>query len=217
MAAYTGLMSSTKTGPKRKRGRGADTEQMKRDLATAAFDSLREDGFRGSTARAIATRAGCNQAAIYYHFGGIEELWLHALSASSETRLNRYRERLGEMTDLSTLVATLDELHVDDLASGHLDVLAELMGGVTANPDIAEGIDAATGPWLTFVEEQIRAASKHHPWGKLVPAPDAADLIFSLVIGMQIRNRVDGRTDRAQRLFRLATLGAALADKAETT
>lgn len=208
------MSTAEKPAAKRKRGRGADTEQMKRDLTSAAFDSLREDGFRGSTARAIATRAGCNQAAIYYHFGGIEELWLHALRASSESRLARYRARLDEPADLAPLVAALDELYTEDLDSGHLDVLSELMGGVTANPDIADGIAEATEPWLQFVEEQVRVASDGLPWGKFVPAADAADLIFSLVLGMQIRSRVDGRTDRAQRLFRLAGLGAALADKA---
>lgn len=201
----------------RKRGRGADTEQMKRDLTAAAFDSLREDGFRGSTARAIATRAGCNQAAIYYHFGGIEELWLHALRESSHSRLARYQERFSEQHDLAPLVAALDELYTEDLASGHLDVLGELMGGVTANPEIADGIADATEPWLQFVEEQVRAASQHHPWGKFVPAADAADLIFSLVLGMQIRSRVDGRTDRAERLFRLAGLGAAMASRSASS
>jgi hypothetical protein len=44
-----------------------------------------------------------------------------------------------------------------------------------------------------------------------VPAEDLADLIFSLVIGVELRNRIDGRTERADRLFRLGSLVATLA------
>jgi len=206
--AYTRPMTSS---PSRKRGRGADTDQTKRELIAAAFESLRHDGFRGSTARAIATRASCNQAAIYYHFGGIEQLWLRALSDSSELRLNRYRDRLSEPLDLPDLVAALEELYDEDQSSGHLDVLTELMGGVTANPEVAEGVAEATTPWLNFVEAQVQQAAAHHPLGPFVPAADLADLVFSLVVGVQLRNRVDGRTDRAERVFRLASLGASLA------
>lgn len=220
MPFYTrpvGSASKPKTDePRRKRGRGADTAQMRADLTRAAFDSLREDGFRGSTARAIAARANCNQAAIYYHFGGIEALWIHALKTSGEERLERYRERLdGETMDLSSLVAAIEELYSNDRDTGHLDVLTELMGGVTAYPDIGAGVAEVTQPWLDFVEGQVRAAAQRHKWGKFVPAEDAADMIFSMIIGLQLRSRADGRTDRAERLFRLAGLAAGLA-QAET-
>ena len=72
---------------KRKRGRGADPEQTKDELLSAAIASLVEDGYRGTTARSIAARAQCNQAAIYYHFGGIEPLLIGALQRSSAERL----------------------------------------------------------------------------------------------------------------------------------
>ena len=89
---------------KRKRGRGADPTATKAALVTAAFDTLATDGYRGTTARSIADRAGVNQAAIYYHFSGIENLLITALSESSERRLERYKDTITDTSDLVVLV-----------------------------------------------------------------------------------------------------------------
>ncbi len=207
--------STPRTG--RKRGRGADPDQTRAELVQAAFDSLRHDGISSTTARSIAHRAGCNQAAIYYHFGGIDPLLLAALERSSDARLERYRDELGDTTDLTELITAIEGLYAEDRASGHMAVLTELAGGIASNPDLRDGIDLATRPWLEFVEERIRLASADLPFGHLIPAEDVADLIFSIVVGLELRSRVDGRTDRADRLFRLATVAASLAGGAGNT
>jgi len=199
--------------PGRKRGRGADPTETKQSLVTAAFDTLLEEGFANTTARSIATRAACNQAAIYYHFGGIEPLLLESLKASSQRRLDRYEQALMEHLDLPALVTKLAELYEEDRTIGHLGVLTELTGGIAASPSLREGIDEATQPWLTFVERQVEQAAKDVPFGAMIPAADLADLVFSLVIGLEMRNKIDGRTDRAERLFKLAGLAAALIPK----
>lgn len=62
-----------------KRGRGADPGQTRRKLLDAAIVTLDREGYSGATARAIAAEAGCNQASIYYHFGGIAQLFVAAL------------------------------------------------------------------------------------------------------------------------------------------
>ena len=200
-------------GPKRKRGRGADPAEMKRSLTDAAFTSIRTLGFRGTTARSIASLADCNQAAIYYHFDGIDSLLLQALQQSSQERLHRYRHTLAQPSEnLSALIATLEGLYHEDRASGHLELLAELMGGVTARPELGPGIDASTHEWLSFIEEQITRAVAPLPLGAMMPAADLADLLLSLVVGLELRNKVDGKSDRSDRLFRLAALAASWVD-----
>ena len=192
--------------PQRKRGRGADPEQTRKALADAAFDSLRYDGFRGTTARSIAARSGANQAAIYYHFGGIEALLLEALQQSSDRRLDRYREVLDGNVNLLELLDTLEQLYEEDVESGHMTVLAQMMGGVTTTDDLRDGLDSIVGPWINFVEGQIREVATNYPAGALVPARDLADLLLSVVTGLELRNSLDGGADRAARLFRLARL-----------
>ena len=53
-------------------GRSAATKQ---GLVEAAIETLKAEGFAGASARAIAGRAGCNQALVFYHFGFWWESW----------------------------------------------------------------------------------------------------------------------------------------------
>lgn len=195
---------------KRKRGRGADTARTKRELIDAAAASLIEDGYRGTTARAIAARAECNQAAIYYHFGGIDALLTQALIRSSEERLDRYTSSLREDESLPELVGRLEALYREDHDSGHFTLLVELIAGTTASPDLRDGIEATTKPWLDFVESRVQHAAAGFSFGALLPARDIADLVLSVVLGIELRNRIDGNADRSDRLFRLAGLVAGL-------
>lgn len=203
--------TSTSLAGKRKRGRGANPDQTKRDLVTAAIQSLVEEGFGGTTARSIATRAHCNQAAIYYHFGGIEQLLIAGLRTSSEERLSRYRQAIPDDANLNELMTGIEVLYREDRDSGHLSLLTEMVGGITASPELREGIEEATAPWLAFIEERIRVASESLSYGGLVPAADLADLVFSIVVGVEMRNKLDGNVDRSDRLLRIASLAASLA------
>lgn len=201
----------------RKRGRGADPEKTRADLVAAAFESLRTEGFRGTTARSIAGLAGCNQAAIYYHFGGIEPLLIEALGESSTRRLEVYRSELAALRDLAPTIAAIRRLYEADRESGHLAVMAELVGGITSSPDLAEGIEASITPWLEFVESKIADVAAGYPFGPSLPVGDLADLIFSLVIGLEMRSKIDGSTDRADRVFTLAAAMAAMVPKGAAT
>ena len=170
-------MAETTSAPKRKRGRGADPAETRLALCRAAITSLLDLGYSGTTARSIASRAECNQAAIYYHFGGIDELLIEALQISSAERLSRYENALPEVTDLADLVGRLEVLYTEDRESGHLALLTELIGGVTASPELQAGIQTATTPWLEFVEARVAEAAATVSFGPLLPADDLADFI----------------------------------------
>lgn len=207
-------MSETEPRPtQRKRGRGANVEETKRQLLKAAFDSLRDAGFKGTTARSISQRASCNQAAIYYHFGSIEALLLASLEKSSTERLANYKTKMGPVTDPAEILALLGELYTDDQASGHLKVLTELAGGITTTTELRDGIQQACEPWLNFVELKVGEVLEASPLSQIVSAEDLADLIFTIVFGMEIRSSIDGNTDRTERILGLAQLATAFLPK----
>ena len=79
-------------------GPGADPDRTRRQLLDAAIAPSTAEGLRGATARAVAAAAGCNQASIYYHFGGMAELLVAALLDSNERRFAAYREVLEPST-----------------------------------------------------------------------------------------------------------------------
>ena len=200
----------TSAATPRKRGRGAQPDQTRQALVEAAFETLRHEGFRGATARAIAERAHCNQATIYYHFGGIPPLLIEALRASSTRRLDRYRDRLADLDTAAEVLAALGDLHETDVESGHLTVMVELVGGITAEPALREGLESCIREWLDFVSERISTTLAGTPLAPLVPVNDIADLVFSLVIGLEMRTKLDGDETRFTRLANLAQLVATL-------
>lgn len=52
------------------------SEQTRRRILLAAAEAFSAHGFRGATIRQICTRAGANVAAVSYHFGSKENLYL---------------------------------------------------------------------------------------------------------------------------------------------
>lgn len=203
--------TTAQAGP-RKRGRGADPAKTRASLVDAAFTSLRTRGYASTTARSIAGLADCNQAAIYYHFGSIEALLIESLAQSSARRLEDYRAQLVEVDDLAELVAAVQRLYNEDRSTGHLGVLAELTGALTSNPDLAEGIAEVADEWLGAIAEKIEeVVSTAVPQLALVPAEDIADLLLSLVLGIEVRTKIDGDTSRIDDIFAMAKLIAALA------
>lgn len=198
--------------PGRKRGRGSDPSKTRDALVDAAAGSLLVDGYSGTTARSIGARADCNQAAIYYHFGGIDELLVVALQRSSDRCLARYQAALVDTDSMQDLVLAIEQLYREDSSNGHLRLLTEMVGGITASPELRAGIEAATQPWIDFVEGRVAEVLKSLPFGSGLPARDLADLVFSIVTGVELRNKLDDSQERADRLFRMARMAAALAD-----
>jgi len=74
---------------KSSRGRAEEGTRTRAHLVEAALRTLIEEGYAGTSARAIAGRAGLNPALIFYHFGGVDDLLLAALDRSSAERLER--------------------------------------------------------------------------------------------------------------------------------
>src|SRR3982750_333422 len=87
-----------------------DAAATRRQMVDAALATLKEEGFARTTARAVARRGGFNQALVYYHFGGLDELLLAALDASSGARLERYRAAIDSAGSTPELLARAREL-----------------------------------------------------------------------------------------------------------
>jgi AcrR family transcriptional regulator len=64
-------------------------------LLRAAGEVFAEAGFRAATIRAICQRAGANVAAVNYHFGDKEQLYLEVLRDAYRTSLEKYPEDFG--------------------------------------------------------------------------------------------------------------------------
>jgi len=184
------------------KGRGEETRAR---IVQAAVEALKREGFGGASARAIARTGGFNQALVFYHFGSVRDLLLAALDETSARRMARYREVVDDADDLQELVAAATEVYREDLASGHIKVLAEVIAGASSMPELGSEIVRRIEPWIDFTSDAITRVSGTLPFPIPVPPEDAAFGIVALFLGIELLTHLDGDGARSDRLFELGS------------
>src|SRR3954464_721464 len=147
-------------------------EKTRARILDAALETLKTEGFAGSTSRAIARRGGFNQALVFYHFGSLDGLLLAALDATSAARLDRYRAEVATAGTPDELIAMMARIYAEDRDSGHLTVVSQMVAGSLARRELAPEVLARMQPWLVFAEETL---------ARFVPAELAPDLALAAV------------------------------------
>jgi AcrR family transcriptional regulator len=166
----------------------------------AAVETLRQEGITGAPARAIAQRAGANQALIFYHFGSVANLLLQAFLRTSGEQVARYRAAASDVTSLHDLVQIARRLHDEDLRSGAVTAVTQLMAA-SNEPEVNRQILDRFGDWIAIVEEALRRAVSDGPLAGVVPVREAAYAIAAIFLGIEIMTRLDPSRSEAPALF----------------
>ena len=202
-------------GPRRAASPGAPragSTDTRAALIDGAIEALREVGFAGASAREIARRAGCNQALVFYHFGSVTELLLAALDDISTRRLEAYQQMLDEADTLTDLIDSARTIFSDDLDSGHVAVLVEMISGAQAIPGLGEQVAERLAPWRAFAETAVRKGIAGSPVAAVLPVKDLAHAVVAGFLGLELLAGLDGDRAAALALFDRARLVAALLD-----
>src|SRR3954447_14233898 len=178
-----------------------DPSGTRTGLVEAARATLKEEGYSGTTARAIAARAGVNQALVFYHFGGVDGLLLAALDASAAERLERYRAVLAEAATPPAKVAAARRLFREDVDGGHVTVIAELVAASLAEPTLRPLLLERMQPWLTLAEQVVTEVAGSSPLTGLVRPAEAAQALVALYFGLNLLSRLDAASAHADALF----------------
>jgi AcrR family transcriptional regulator len=155
-------------------------------VVAAAFEVLRRNGYAGASTRAIAAAGGFQPGLIFYYFASLDELLVAALAESSEGRLERYRTVVAEAGSLSELVAILGQIYRDDVDSGHIRVVSELVGASISRPELAGPVVALMEPWVELAERAIDAALAGSPIRELVTARELALAAVTFYLGANL-------------------------------
>jgi AcrR family transcriptional regulator len=192
-------------------GRSADTRRV---LVEAAIETLKDAGYAGASARAIAERAGSNQGLVFYHFGSVANLLLAALDAVSADRLERYTEAVAAVGSPTELVDVAADIFSQDLDAGYVTVLVEMIAGASSTPGLGSEVAARIGPWFEFAQAAIETTFDRSPLGAVIPAGDVAYGVVALYLGLEMLSHLNGDRAPAVALFshakNLAGLLAAL-------
>jgi AcrR family transcriptional regulator len=186
------------------------SEATKAKIIDAALETLRTAGIAGASARAIGRAGGFNQALIFYHFGSVRELLIAALDRTSAERMAAYRAAAEEAGDLVALTGVAGRIYREDLASGHVKVMVELIAGASSDPALAPEIVERMQPWIRFAREEVERIGAGSPLAALVPPEDAAYAIVAIFLGLEMLSHLEGDTARTERLFELANALASM-------
>jgi AcrR family transcriptional regulator len=157
---------------------------------------LVEDGFARASARTVATRAGCSQAALFYHFPTVGDLLLAVLDEVSERRDRAYREAIETAPTRRALLRIGREVHRADLESGDTRVLVELVAGARTVEGLSEQVLHRLEPWEQLAAE-VMARVVPRPFRSRLDARAAGHGLAALFLGLELLGSLRPATDPA--------------------
>ncbi len=156
-------------------GRGPMRGETRAQLLGAARDCLLREGYARFSTRRVADLAGVPLSQISYHFGSKQGLVLALLEADNRRLLQRQAASFAEPMPLSARWERACDHLEEDLASGYVRVLQELIAAGWSDPEVARAVRASLQGWnnlLTGLAEE--AAQRFGGLGPFSPAEVAA-------------------------------------------
>jgi AcrR family transcriptional regulator len=176
-------------------------------LLEAAASLIAERGWGAVTTRAVADRAGVNQALVHYHFGSME----HLLRESVVARLTpEIRVLIDELLDerpmpesIHRVMGLLDRFDLDT----EIGVLmAESMLRATRDEAMVEAMGAIVGSWAELLEPRLAVAQDRGVVRNDIDPARLALVVAAMLDGFLIQRMADpaiDATDTADTLIRM--------------
>lgn len=136
-------------------GRSADARQR---LLEAAQSRLVQEGYAGLSTRSVAEAAGAPLSQIHYHFGSKQGLVLALLQHRNDELLRRQAAMFGQEAPLSARWLQACDFLVDDLESGYVRVLQEIIAAGYGEPELAAAARGVLGGWFALLGELAQEA-----------------------------------------------------------
>ena len=143
------------TAPRGSRGVRADGASTRAAILRAARDRLVEVGYANLNVRDIAREAGVNHALIGYHFRGKQQLVLAVLDEANKQLLERQARMYQGTTSASEQWQQACDFYDEDLRSGFVRLLMELMGASFHDPELRREFVPRISGWHRLVEAAV--------------------------------------------------------------
>jgi AcrR family transcriptional regulator len=153
-------------------------------ILEAAKKVLRQSGYSGLSTRDVAAAAGVPLSQIHYHFGSKQGLMLALFDYLNAQLLDRQNAMFHDRAlTLSQRWDRACDYLEEDIASGYVRVLQELIAASWSEPEVARVVRNGIMGWVDLIAEVGRQAERE--LGGLGPfSPvEVASLIASAFIG----------------------------------
>jgi AcrR family transcriptional regulator len=130
-------------------------------LLEAAKKVLRSAGYAGLSTREVAAEAGVPLSQIHYHFGSKQNMVLQLFEYLNAQLLDRQNKLFGDTSlKLSEQWDRACDYLDEDIASGYVRVLQELIAVSWHDVEVAKVIRAGLMGWVDLITGLARAAEK---------------------------------------------------------
>lgn len=154
-------------------------------LLAAAQKCLCQEGYAGLSTRGVADLAEVPLSQIHYHFGSKQGLVLALLSDQNARLLERQATAFAEPLPLSTRWERACDYLDEDLSSGYVRILQEMVAAGWSDPGIAAAVRKNLQGWLDLLTSLAEEASrKFGGLGPFTPA-EVACLVASAFLGSE--------------------------------
>jgi AcrR family transcriptional regulator len=152
-------------------------------IVEAARGRLLADGFAALSTRRVADAAGVPLSQIHYHFGGRPGLVLAVLQQENQRLVDRQREMYGADVPLWRRYEQACDLLEEDLASGYVRVLQEMVAAGWSDPAVAAEVHRMLGAWFDVLAEVATEAEARFGPFEPLGAADLAMLVGLAFLG----------------------------------
>jgi AcrR family transcriptional regulator len=154
-------------------------------ILDAARTRLLADGYAGLSTRKVAEEARVPVSQLNYHFGSKQGLILALFAEENQRRLARQTHMYAQDLPLWQRYEQACDFLEDDLDSGYVRVLQELIAAGWSNAELGAAVRDLLGGWVALLVEVAREAGRRH--GPLGPftAEELGTLVASAFFGSE--------------------------------
>jgi len=162
--------------------RAADTRSL---ILEAARSRLLAGGYGGLSTRKVADEARVPLSQLHYHFGSKQGLILALLEQENQRRLARQHRMYAEDAPLWQRYERACDFLEDDLDSGYVRVLQEMIAAGWSNKEVGDTIRELLGGWYSLLAQVAREAEQRY--GPLGPftAEEVGTLVGAAFLGAE--------------------------------
>jgi AcrR family transcriptional regulator len=154
-------------------------------ILDAARTRLLADGYARLSTRKVAQEAGVPLSQVHYHFGSKGGMVLALLEAENQRRLARQAAMYAQDAPLWRRYEQACDFLEDDLESGYVRVLQEMIAAGWSTPEIGSATREMVAGWYELLTDVATEASvRLGGLGPFSPA-EAASLICNAFIGAE--------------------------------
>ena len=154
-------------------------------ILEAARGRLLADGYASLSTRKVAEQARVPVSQLHYHFGSKQGLILALFAEENERRLDRQRGMYAEDLPLWRRYERACDYLEDDLDSGYVRVLQEMVAAGWSNRGVCEAVRELLSGWLHLLADVVRDAERRHGWLGPFTAEELAALVGCAFLGAE--------------------------------